>query len=200
MYMEIIKRPLGLYKANCYVLIKEGKSLIIDPGFHCNHIIEMVQDSEPIAVLLTHGHCDHVSALDEVCAHYGIPAYLHPLDHELLQLIRRRPSVYKKKMYTNCEDLVTGKLQLGPFEIIVHHTPGHSAGSVCLEIEGHLFTGDTVFKQNVGNTDNYKSNPHDLITSLKYILSLSKELIIEPGHKESTILKDEEEVIKNNVV
>ena len=198
--MNIIKRPLGLYTANCYVLIKEGKSLIIDPGFHCNHIIEMVQDSEPLAVLLTHGHCDHVSALDEVCAHYKIPAYLHPLDHELLQLIRRRPSVYKKKMYTNCEDLVTGKLQLGPFEIIVHHTPGHSAGSVCLEIEGHLFTGDTVFKQNVGNTDNYKSNTHDLITSLKYILSLSKDLIIEPGHKESTILKDEEEFIKNIVV
>ena len=198
--MEVIKRPLGLYKANCYVLKKEGKCLIIDPGFHYNHIIEMVQDSEPIAVLLTHGHCDHVSALDEVCAHYKIPAYLNPLDHELLQLIRRRPSVYKKKMYTNCEDLVTGKLQLGPFEIIVHHTPGHSAGSVCLEIDGHLFTGDTVFKQNVGNTDNYNSNPHDLITSLKYILSLSKDLIIEPGHKESTILKDEEEFIKNIVV
>ena len=53
--MEVIKRPLGLYKANCYVLIKEGKSIIIDPGFHCNHIIDMVADSEPIAVLLTHG-------------------------------------------------------------------------------------------------------------------------------------------------
>ena len=81
--MEVIKRPLGLYKANCYVLIKEGKSIIIDPGFHCNHIIDMVADSEPIAVLLTHGHCDHVSALDEVCTHYNIPAYLHPLDQEL---------------------------------------------------------------------------------------------------------------------
>ena len=68
--MEVIKRPLGLYKANCYVLIKEGKSIIIDPGFHCNHIIDMVADSQPIAVLLTHGHCDHVSALDEVCTHY----------------------------------------------------------------------------------------------------------------------------------
>lgn len=159
----------------------------------------MVGDSEPIAVLLTHGHCDHVSALDEVCEHYNIPAYLHPLDQELLQLIRRRPSVYKKKMYTNCNDLVTGKLQLGPFEVIVHHTPGHSAGSVCFEIEGHLFSGDTVFKQNVGNTDNYNSNPEDLITSLKYILTLSKDLIIDPGHKESTTLKDEEEFIKNIV-
>ena len=193
--MNIIKRPLGLYKANCYVLVKEGKSLIIDPGFHSKHIIEMVGDSEPIAVLLTHG----VSALDEVCEHYNIPAYLHPLDQELLQLIRRRPSVYKKKMYTNCNDLVTGKLQLGPFEVIVYHTPGHSAGSVCFEIEGHLFSGDTVFKQNVGNTDNYNSNPEDLITSLKYILTLSKDLIIDPGHKESTTLKDEEEFIKNIV-
>ena len=91
--MNIIKRPLGLYKANCYVLINEGKSLIIDPGFHSKHIIEMVGDSVPIAVLLTHGHCDHVSALDEVCEYYNIPAYLHPLDHELLQLIRRRPGV-----------------------------------------------------------------------------------------------------------
>lgn len=159
----------------------------------------MVGDSEPIAVLLTHGHCDHVSALDEVCEYYNIPAYLHPLDQELLQLIRRRPSVYKKKMYTNCKDLVAGKLEVGPFKIIVHHTPGHSAGSVCLEIGGHLFSGDTLFKQNVGNTDNYKSNPHDLIISLKHILTLSKNLIVEPGHKESTTLKDEEEFIKNIV-
>ena len=102
-------------------------------------------------------------------------------------------------MYTNCNDLVIGKLQLGPFEVIVHHTPGHSAGSVCFEIEGHLFSGDTVFKQNVGNTDNYNSNPEDLINSLKYILTLSKDLIIDPGHKESTTLKDEEEFIKNIV-
>ena len=111
--------------------------------------------------------------LMSICEYYNIPAYLHPLDHELLQLIRRRPSVYKKKMYTNCESLVTGKLQLGPFEVIVHHTPGHSAGSVCLEIEGHLFTGDTVFKQNVGKIQIIiKSNPSlILITSLKYILS-----------------------------
>ena len=57
----------------------------------------MVGDSKPIAVLLTHGHCDHVSALDDICGHYNIPAYLHDGDHELLQLIRRRPSVYKKK-------------------------------------------------------------------------------------------------------
>ena len=106
----------------------------------------------------------------------------------------------RKKLYTHCNDLVEGQLQLDPFNIIVHHTPGHSAGSVCLEIEGHLFTGDTLFKQNVGNTDNYNSNPADLIKSLNHLLTLSKELIVEPGHRESTILKHEEEFIKNIVV
>ncbi|PQL19019.1 MBL fold hydrolase [Veillonella denticariosi JCM 15641] len=195
--MQIIKRPLGLYKANCYVLIQDGKSLIIDPGFHSHHIIDMVGDSQPLAVLLTHGHCDHVSALDDICEHYHIPAYLHPEDQELLQLIRRRPSVYKKKMYTDCEDLLPGKLNLDPFTITVHHTPGHSAGSVCLEIGEYLFTGDTLFKQNVGNTDNYNGNASQLLASIRYLLSLPKNLIVEPGHKDSTTLRNEERFMKN---
>ena len=135
--MEIIKRPLGLYKANCYVLKQDNLSLIIDPGFHSRHIIDMVGDTTPLAVVLTHGHCDHVSALDEICEHYKIPAYLHKGDHELLQLIRRRPSVYKKKMFTQCISLHEGSLEIGPFKFYVYHTPGHSAGSVCLQIENH---------------------------------------------------------------
>jgi hydroxyacylglutathione hydrolase len=195
--MEIIKRPLGLYKANCYVLKKDNQSLIIDPGFHSKHIIEMVGDSKPIAVLLTHGHCDHVSALDDICGHYNIPAYLHDGDHELLQLIRRRPSVYKKKMFTQCISLQEGILNIGPFHIRVYHTPGHSAGSVCFEIEGHLFTGDTIFKQNVGNSDNYNGNAEDLRKSLCKILGLDDALLVEPGHRESTILGDEKNFIKN---
>ncbi len=188
--MEIIKRPLGLYKANCYVLKKDNQSLIIDPGFHSKHIIEMVGDSKPIAVLLTHGHCDHVSALDDICGHYNIPAYLHDGDHELLQLIRRRPSVYKKKMFTQCIPLQEGILNIGPFHIRVYHTPGHSAGSVCFEIEGHLFTGDTIFKQNVGNSDNYNGNAEALRKSLCKIMELDDALLVEPGHRESTILRD----------
>jgi len=198
--MEIIKRPLGLYKANCYVLKKEGQSIIIDPGFHSQHIINMVGDTQPLAVLLTHGHCDHVSALDEICQYYNIPAYLHKYDHELLQLIRRRPSVYKKKMFTPCKDLRVGTLKIPPFFFTIHHTPGHSAGSVCIEIEGHLFTGDTVFKQNVGNSDNYNGNAKDLVSSIRHIVSMNHDLIIEPGHKESTVLKNEIEFLMKFII
>lgn len=195
LYMEIIKRPLGLYKANCYVLKKEGKSIIIDPGFHAHHIIEMVNDTTPLAVLLTHGHCDHVTALDEICTHYDIPCYLHERDHELLQLIRRRPSVYKKKMFTNCENLKEGPLCIGPFSFYIYHTPGHSGGSVCIEIEGHLFTGDTIFKQNIGNSDNYNGNASELRESIRRIITFDDALKVQPGHKESTVLGDEKEFL-----
>lgn len=79
----------------------------------------------------------------------------------------------------------------------MYHTPGHSAGSVCFEIEGHLFTGDTIFKQNVGNSDNYNGNAEDLRKSLCKILELDDALLVEPGHRESTILGDEKNFIKN---
>ncbi len=102
-------------------------------------------------------------------------------------------------MYTDCEDLLPGKLNLDPFTITVHHTPGgHSAGSVCLEIGEYLFTGgDTLFKQNVGNTDNYNGNASQLLASIRYLLSLPKNLIVEPGHKDSTTLRNEERFMKN---
>ena len=189
--LTILKRPLGLYKANCYILIKDNQSIIIDPGFHSQHIIEMVKDTTPLAVLLTHGHCDHVTALDDVCQYFNIPAYLHPNDQELLQLIRRRPSVYKKKMYTECEDLIEGQLQVGPFDLQVHHTPGHSTGSVCIQWENHLFTGDTVFKQMVGTIDTYTGNAAEMKASIERIITFSDAVYIHPGHQEDTTIKDE---------
>lgn len=198
--MHIEKRPLGLYKANCYVLKKDGYSVIIDPGFHSHHIIDMVGDTKVLAILLTHGHCDHVSALDDVYKYYQVPVYLHADDHKLLQLIRRRPSVYKKKMFTPCEVLEEGSLRIGPFSFTIYHTPGHSAGSVCIEIEGHLFTGDTVFKQNVGNSDNYNGNAEALQESIKRIMTFNKDLIICPGHKENSLLKDEVEFLMKFII
>ena len=100
-------------------------------------------------------------------------------------------------MFTQCISLQEGILTIGPFHIQVYHTPGHSAGSVCFEIEGHLFTGDTIFKQNVGNSDNYNGNAGDLRISLQKLLQLDDNLLVEPGHKDSTILGDEKNFIMN---
>ncbi len=72
-------------------------------------------------------------------------------------------------MYTNCKDLVAGKLEVGPFIIMVHHTPGHSAGSVCLEIGGYLLLVIPYLSKMWEIPITIKSNPRDLIISLKYI-------------------------------
>ena len=93
--MEILKQPLGLYKANCYVLKEAGQALIIDPGFHAHKVLEMVGDADLQAVVLTHGHCDHVCAVDGVLKERSVPLYMHPGDDELLHAKRRMPSAYK---------------------------------------------------------------------------------------------------------
>ena len=196
--MEIRKQPLGLYKANCYILVHDdGTSIIIDPGFHRNRIIELVGDTKPLAIVLTHGHCDHICALDEVAKFYGIPTYLHDGDHELLQLIRRRPSAYKKKMYTQCESLGEGQLQIGQFFFDIIPTPGHSAGSVCIRWRNDLFTGDTVFTGHIGNSDNFNGNEEDLRKSISKILTLPNEIHIHPGHKDDTTIGLERYFLSN---
>lgn len=189
--MEIIKQPLGLYKANCYVLKEGAYAIIIDPGFHYKQIVDVVGGHQPLAVLLTHGHCDHVTALDDICQYYHIPAYLHPGDQPLLTLIRRRPSVYKKKIFTHCNDLLHGSIHIGPFRFIIHEVPGHSEGSVVIQWGNHLFTGDTVFKGAIGNSDNYNGNETQLRESLRYLMTLNLGLIVHPGHREDTVLRNE---------
>ncbi|WP_244869369.1 MBL fold metallo-hydrolase [Veillonella montpellierensis] len=197
--ISIVKRPLGLYKANCYVLKKGSVSIIIDPGFHGEQIKAMVGDTTPLAVLLTHGHCDHIAALDDICEYYQIPAYLHKRDHELLHVIRRRPSAYKKLITTACKELDKGELVIGPFHFFIHETPGHSAGSVMIEIEGYLFTGDTIFRNQIGNFDNYNGNQKELKSTLQRVLDWDDRLCILPGHSENSVLGEEKKNIKNFV-
>lgn len=111
--MEILKQPLGLYKANCYVLKEAGQALIIDPGFHAHKVLEMVGDADLQAVVLTHGHCDHVCAVDGVLKERSVPLYMHPGDDELLHAKRRMPSAYKGLFQSPYLPLKEGTLKLG---------------------------------------------------------------------------------------
>lgn len=190
--MEIKKVSVGIYQANCYLVKKNKEVLVIDPGANFNKIMSFIEQDEHICgICLTHGHFDHISAVDEIQRNSQCDVYVSAEEYELLIDPEKNYSLQKKVIVQSKVRYYEPSLILGPFEIIVHETPGHSPGSVCLEIEGHLFSGDTLFKGSVGRTDLYRSNQNQLKQSLKQIKQLSPDLKVHPGHESSTTLEIE---------
>ena len=110
--MDIIRTPQGLYKTNCYILKENGYALIIDPGFHGQRIMKELQDVTPVGIVLTHGHADHICAVDTLVESYHIPVYMHAKDEELLLVKRRMPSGYKERFTSPYVALEEGPLQM----------------------------------------------------------------------------------------
>lgn len=201
--MKIKTLPLGPIQANCYLISNsDGECLIIDPGEESDKIRETIQDThlKPIAVLLTHAHFDHIGALDSIRQHYDIPVYIHKEENLWL----RNPELNGSAKYPmfppvvcNLADHlinVEGLLRVGPFEIEVRHTPGHSPGSVSFVFHDDRFVivGDTLFKQGIGRTDLPGGNTHQLLTAIEQkLLSLDEDYRIYPGHGPKTTPKAE---------
>lgn len=186
--MKIDVLPIGLYGENSYVLHDHDHVLFIDPGRYAGAIAEKVSDKETVdAVVLTHGHEDHVGAVDDLCDHYHVPCYIHPLDKDLIDP-RLQTGAYKMPVYHTPSFLTEGHLTIGTFDLTIHHTPGHTKGSVLIQYRNVLFTGDTLFAGDIGRTDLFGGSEEDMTASLKYISTLSDDLKVLPGHgPDSTI-------------
>ena len=189
--MDIIRTPQGLYKTNCYVLKENGYALIIDPGFHGQRIMKELQDVVPVGIVLTHGHADHICAVDALVEAYHIPVYMHPKDEELLLVKRRMPSGYKERFSSPYIALEEGPLQIGPFSLSIWEVPGHSAGSVFVGYKHILFTGDTLFKGTIGKVNTYNGNPAAMKATLEKIKTFNPAYVVYPGHGSSTTLEHE---------
>ena len=189
--MDIIRTPQGLYKTNCYILKENGYALIIDPGFHGQRIMKELQDVVPVGIVLTHGHADHICAVDTLVETYQIPVYMHAKDEELLLVKRRMPSGYKERFTSPYIAVEEGPLQIGPFSLDVWEVPGHSAGSVFVGYKHILFTGDTLFKGTVGKVKTYNGDPVAMKDTLKRIKSFNPSYVVYPGHGSSTTLEYE---------
>lgn len=189
--MDIIRTPQGLYKTNCYILKENGYALIIDPGFHGQRIMKELQDVVPVGIVLTHGHADHICAVDTLVETYQIPVYMHAKDEELLLVKRRMPSGYKERFTSPYIAVEEGPLQIGPFSLDVWEVPGHSAGSVFVGYKHILFTGDTLFKGTVGKVNTYNGDPVAMKDTLKRIKSFNPSYVVYPGHGSSTTLEYE---------
>lgn len=177
---------LGEYQVNCYIVHKEDSKdcLILDPGYEADTILDYVEKNglNPVAILLTHGHFDHVGAVGDVAAETDCPIYICADDLRLPPVITAG-----KLLYT--DTYADGDvLELAGMTISVMQTPGHTPGSVCLRIEDTIFSGDTLFHGSCGRTDMPCGSARDMTASLKKLAAIPENCTVYPGHGPKTSL------------
>lgn len=181
--------PKGLDDENTYVLHDKKHALIIDPGARLKDILALLAPNETVdGICLTHGHKDHTFATDDLVDLFHCPVYIHPLD---MTLCLGNAAAFGGTPIYSPLSAYEPETPIGRFLVKVLHTPGHTAGSVCLQIRSHLFTGDTLFAQDIGRTDLYSGNEQQMKESLERLKSLRHDLIIHPGHGPESTLSQE---------
>lgn len=187
--MKVNLLTLGAYQTNCYVFHADdsSKCCVVDPGYEPDFILESLENLglSLEAILLTHGHFDHVGAVRQLAADTGCEVYICGEDLALPTQLTAGP-LYYTKTYADGDTL-----QLAGLEITVIHTPGHTPGSVCLLCETTLFSGDTLFAGSCGRTDLPGGDWATIQASLKKLAGYEANLWVLPGHGEATTLRDE---------
>ena len=196
--MERLTIQVGGFEVNCSILSENGKAWIVDPGQEPGRIIDLLAKKglEPAAILLTHGHFDHIGGVEEVRKATGAEVYIHTDDSFMLESKEyslHRGLIPDPFIPVTDYTAVFGDCWIndGDLSFRVIHTPGHSRGSVCYLCGDTLFSGDTIFRCSIGRTDFESSDPIAMSGSLKLINDLEGELNIYPGHGESTTLSYE---------
>ncbi len=187
--LKVHALALGAYQTNCYIFHDQlSKSCcVVDPGYEADRILDKLAslDLTLEAILLTHGHFDHVGAVRELAAETGCAVYLHSADLTMPPMMTAGPLYYT---HTYAEG---DQLRLAGLDIAVLHTPGHTPGSVCLLTEATIFSGDTLFQGSCGRTDLPGGDWATILQSLKRLAALEGNFWILPGHGGSTTLRDE---------
>ena len=186
--IKIEKIVCGAYAENAYCIDGE---LLIDPGDDLPTLARIAGGIK--AILLTHGHFDHMLAAEELQKRTGVPVYVHPLDAPMLSdasLSAYNPEVSSLPQPGHIACTAYPESLFG-FRVL--HTPGHTPGSVCLyhEAEKVLFSGDTLFRAGFGRTDLAGGSMHQLLSSLRTLLALPRDVRVYPGHGESTTIDEE---------
>lgn len=197
--MQLHSYTVGPFAENTYLLIEKDQALVVDPGFYEHHELDAVINrmeeaaAEPIAVLLTHAHVDHVMGLNRLLEQFDLPVYLSDEDRYLWNNYTRHAEMFGFRV----EDLkaepvtlpVSGNWEVGPFSFEVRYTPGHAPDHVVLysEEEGMVLAGDTLFRQGIGRYDLYKGDFEMLERSIReQLYTLPDDTVVYPGHGPKT--------------
>src|SRR4051812_36056193 len=202
--------PAGMLACNCYVLAQRAgaDAIVVDPGQRAMGQLRRILDENrltPAAVLLTHGHIDHIWSAQKVSDTFGCPTYIHPEDRFMLtdpikdfgpklgQILLA--AIFREPKQVIELDRDADKIDLAGIGVTVDHTPGHTRGSVVFRAGGAMagkdvvFTGDTLFQRSVGRTDLFGGSGRDLLSSIvDKLLVLDDSTVVLPGHGSSTTI------------
>lgn len=202
--MEVKRLVIGLVRTNCYIAYTEDtqKAVIIDPAADSARITEEINQLgvTPEAILLTHGHFDHMLAADSLRNGYRIPVCIHEADKELI----KQPELNCSEQFlhlpygTSADEFLTDGQTLpyldGSFRVIA--TPGHTEGSCCYyaEAEHILFSGDTLFQGSVGRTDLPSGRASAISASIREkLFVLPDKTLVLSGHGMETTIEEEKQ-------
>ena len=199
--IEIKRLVLGMIRTNCYIVYTQDtkKAVIIDPATDSKRIIKEISALSvvPEAVLLTHGHFDHMIAADALRKEYGIPVCILEEDANMLEdAVENCSATFLTGYTTTADELLRDGQTLdflhGALKVIA--TPGHTAGSCCYysKEEGVLFSGDTLFQGSIGRTDLPTAKPSKIHSSIREkLFVLPEDTLVLTGHGEETTIGEE---------
>lgn len=195
--MQIERFVVNSLSTNCYVVHDSGEAVVVDPGAESQEVLNFIQENglRVVAIINTHGHCDHILGNAWLKEQTGAPIAVHEADSPFLSdpELHLGPQVRMQVPPTKADRLLKDgdEIAVGQGSLQVIHTPGHSPGGICLYGPGLLISGDTLFKSSVGRWDFPSSDEQDLFQSLKRLVVLPPETKVYPGHGFSTTLARE---------
>ena len=195
--MEIQTLYFGGNEANCYLVLTDSAALVIDPAapfVEAQRFLSENSDKERL-ILLTHFHFDHILGAKELRDKFGAKIVIGAMDEVGLYNDRFSLSALvglsQEPFYADVKVEDGDIIEIREDKIEVLYTPGHTAGSVCYRLGENLFTGDTLFEYSVGRTDFPTGDSAALTESLKRLAEIEENLILYPGHGDSTTLLKE---------
>jgi len=207
--MQVKEITVGIVQTCCYILSKEEDSpecIVIDPGDEAARIRKAAGGKRIAAILLTHGHFDHIGAVRDLADHEQLNSesgiqnselsaaaepktriIIHELDAPMLgdPVLNAGMGLLRRSITApEATDTVRegDELELAGLKVQVLHTPGHTPGSVCYLIEGELFTGDTIFEYGWGRTDLPGGSEEEMVKSLRRLAPMVRSMPMHAGH------------------